>query len=198
MSAAPLRNDGATPHVRKTWGPADALTALRIPLAVAFVVVPDTSARLAILAAAGLSDVLDGIVARRLGPSRVGAVLDPVVDKVFMLAAVFTVVSTRAGIGLHWWEIAGVLLRDLGVFGGFVATLFLRRNVTIPARASGKIVSVLQFATVAAVLLERHEMRPLAWVTAAASVWAILDYGVVGVRMVRGARAAPDVRTSSS
>ncbi|MCE9636013.1 MAG: CDP-alcohol phosphatidyltransferase family protein [Planctomycetes bacterium] len=207
MCAANLTSDGAPARRPKNWGPADVLTALRIPLAIAFVVVPDTTARLVILAAAGLSDVLDGIVARRCGPSRIGAVLDPVVDKVFMLAAVLTVVSTRAGIGLRWWEISGVLLRDLAVFGGFIATLFMHRNVTIPARSSGKVVSVLQFATVAAVLLERHEMRPLAWVTAAVSIWAIVDYAVAGVRIVRSgtplvapsvAPPEPDVRTSSS
>ena len=196
MREAGHRDDDGPPRPRRNWGPADLLTAARIPLAAAFVFVPDSGTRLAILAAAGLSDVLDGIVARRLGPSRIGAVLDPVVDKIFMFAAVLTVVSTKAGIGLRWWEIAGVLLRDLAVFGGFVATMFLHRRVTIPARVSGKVVSVLQFATVAAVLLERHEMRPLAWATAAASLWAIADYAVAGVRIVRRGSAA--VRTSSS
>ena len=167
------------------------LTALRIPLAVVFVVVPDPAVRLAVLAAAGGSDVLDGIVARRLGPSRIGAVLDPVVDKVFMFAAALSVVTTHGALFLRGWEIAGVLLRDLAVTGGVIVTLIRhRRRVTLPARVSGKVVSVLQFLTVAAILLESPYTRPCAWAVAGASVWAITvwaitDYARIGVRLLR-------------
>ena len=75
------------------------------------------------------------------------------------------------------WELAGLLLRDLGAVGGFVATHFVfRRRVTLPARLSGKCVTVLQFATLAAILLAWPAARPIAWATAAVSVWSILDY----------------------
>lgn len=161
----------------KLWGPADLLTLVRLPLAAAFVLMDDAHVRLAILAVAGVSDVLDGIVARRVGPSRAGAVLDPVVDKIFTLSAVFAVVAMPGALILGGWEIAGLLLRDLGVVGGFVATHFVfRRRVTLPARLSGKCVTVLQFATLAAILLAWPAARPIAWATAAVSVWSILDY----------------------
>jgi CDP-diacylglycerol--glycerol-3-phosphate 3-phosphatidyltransferase/cardiolipin synthase len=188
VSAAVPGLGGATPRPRRTWGPADLLTALRLPLAAAFVLVPDPHARLLILAVAGLSDVFDGIVARRLGPSRIGEVLDPIVDKIFMLAAVLTVVTTAAGVRLGGWEIAGLLLRDIAVTVGVcVAFVRRRRRVTIPARLSGKVVSVMQFATIAAILLDSAASRPLAWGTAAVSVWAIVDYARIGIRMVREA-----------
>lgn len=177
---------------RRAWGPADALTALRLPLAVVFVAVPDAQVRLAVLLAAGGSDVLDGIVARRLGPSRIGAVLDPVVDKVFMLAAVLSVVTTHGALFLRGWEIAGLLLRDLAVTGAVLVVLLRRRRrVTLPARLSGKSVSVLQFVAVAAILLESPYTRPCAWAVAAASLWAIADYARIGVRVLReGAHGA--------
>jgi phosphatidylglycerophosphate synthase len=156
-----------------------------------FVAVPDAHVRLAVLAVAGLSDVLDGIVARRVGPSRIGEVLDPVVDKLFVLCAVLTVVTTKSGERLGGWEIAGVLLRDLAVTAGAaVAFVRLRKRVTIPARASGKTVSVLQFATIAAILLDLAAARPLAWTTAAVALWAIADYARIGFRVVREHRSA--------
>jgi phosphatidylglycerophosphate synthase len=188
VSAAAVTAEGPAPRPRPTWGPADLLTALRLPCAAAFVLYPDVRVRLAILAFAGASDLLDGYVARRVGPSRIGEVLDPVVDKIFILAAVLAVVTTAEGIRLGPWEIAGVLLRDIAVVAGFfVALVRRRRRVTIPARASGKAVSVLQFLTIAAILLELAAARPLAWTTAVASVWAIVDYARIALRGLRGA-----------
>src|SRR5678815_1974274 len=78
------------------WSPADFLTAVRIPLAVAFVAIPDNGARLVILAAAGGSDFADGLVARKWGGSRLGAFLDPVADKLFMARAFAVVLVSGA------------------------------------------------------------------------------------------------------
>src|SRR5262245_3746381 len=77
---------------RRAWlSPADAFTAVRIPLGVAFLLVDDSQWRLVILIAASLSDFADGIIARRFGGSRLGAFLDPVADKFFMACAFLVV-----------------------------------------------------------------------------------------------------------
>src|SRR5207247_3735633 len=76
-----------------TW--ADLLTALRVPLAVAFPFVPSPAWRLALVAGAAASDFFDGMLARRFGSSRVGAVLDPIADKLFMAAAFLTVARSE-------------------------------------------------------------------------------------------------------
>ena len=70
---------------------ADALTALRLPLAVLFPLVRAPAWQLVIVAAAAASDVGDGLLARRYGSSRAGAVLDPVADKLFMVVAFVTI-----------------------------------------------------------------------------------------------------------
>jgi phosphatidylglycerophosphate synthase len=152
----------------------DVLTALRVPLAAAFVLVDHTDLRLGIVLAAAASDVADGIWARRLGGSRVGAVLDPVCDKLFMAAAF--VVVWRAGV-LTVSELLGIVVRDIVAVLGFVATVVLRRPTTLPARAGGKAVTVCQILTLIAFLAESDLLRPLAWATAAISVYAIADYG---------------------
>jgi len=159
----------------KAWlTPADALTALRLPLAVLFPLVTRAEFRLAIIAGAALSDIFDGILARRYGGSRAGAVLDPVADKVFMASAFLTV--WRSGY-LLWWEIAGVLSRDLIAVVSGLAVWLLRRPKTFPARAGGKAVTVGQALTLVAFVLESPLVRPLAWATAAISVYALWDYG---------------------
>jgi len=160
-----------------TW--ADLLTALRIPLAVAFPFVLQRGWQLALVGAAAASDFFDGMLARRFGSSRTGAILDPVADKLFMTTAFLTL----AGRGLlHPIEIVAVLARDivavLGWFGGWL----LRRPVALPARAGGKAVTVLQLLTLAAVVADSPYARRLAWATAAVGLYAIWDYGRAATR----------------
>ncbi len=144
---------------RREWTPADVLSAVRLPLAVAF---PLAS-----------SDLLDGQLARRYGGSALGAVLDPVADKLFMASAFGVVAFSRR---LELYEVLGVLLRDLVAAGAFLATLLSRRPRAMPARASGKAVTVAQVLTLVAFLLHSPLLRPMAWATAAIALYAIWDY----------------------
>ena len=153
---------------------ADALTALRFPLAVLFPVVRSPLWQLAIVAAAAASDVGDGLLARRYGSSRAGAVLDPIADKFFMVVAFVTI--ARRGL-LAWYEVLGVLLRDILAVLGFLATWLLRRPVAVPARAGGKAVTIAQLLTLVAAIADWTYTRHLAWATAAIAVYALWDYG---------------------
>jgi CDP-diacylglycerol---glycerol-3-phosphate 3-phosphatidyltransferase len=160
-------------QARRAWNWADVLSASRLPLAVAFLLVPRRDARFLILLVAGASDLLDGWIARRLGPSRMGAFIDPVTDKLFMLAA-FVVVAASGR--LQWYEVAGLLSRDFVATVAFVVVTVRGRPASIPARAGGKAVTLAQLATLAAFLLDSELLRPLAWATAAIAIYAIWDY----------------------
>ena len=167
---------------------ADALTALRFPLAGLFPFVASPALRLAIVAVVAASDMADGFLARRFGSSRAGAVLDPIADKVFMAVAFVTV--ARSGL-LEWYELIGVLLRDLVAMLAFLATWLLRRPVALPARAGGKAVTIAQLLTLVAAIAESPHVRPLAWATAAIAVYAIWDYGRTAARKTARPGAAP-------
>lgn len=169
---------------RARWTMADALTLLRLPMAVAFVLVPSMAWRLGILAVAAVSDLFDGLLARHYGGSTAGPVLDPIADKLFMAAA-FGVVAFSGR--LEVYEIIGVLLRDIVATGAFVATLVLRRPTAIPARLGGKAVTVAQILTLVAFLTDSPKLRPMAWATSAIALYAIWDYQ----RAAR--RRAPDL-----
>ena len=160
---------------------ADVVTALRLPLAAAFPLTEHHGWHLAIVAAAAASDFIDGWLARRLGPSRVGVVLDPVADKLFMLAAFLTV--AHHGL-LTWWEIVLVLSRDILAGLGALGAWLLGRPLALPARAGGKAVTVCQLLTLVAYIAESPLVRPLAWATAAIAVYAIWDYGRAAARAV--------------
>ena len=158
------------------WAVADLLTGVRIPLAFAFVLAPTTGLRVAILWAAGITDFVDGWVARRWGSSSFGSFLDPVADKLFIAAAFGVVLFSGA---LRWWEIVLVLARDLAATLAFLLTVVFRRPAAIPARVAGKMVTIGQLLVVLAFLLDSTLFRPLVWVTGAGAVFAILDYVLV-------------------
>jgi phosphatidylglycerophosphate synthase len=163
---------------RRSWTAADLVSAMRVPLAIAFPLVSN-SWKLVVLAMAAASDLLDGPLARRFGSSSLGTLIDPVADKLFMLSA-FGVVAFSGK--LEMYEIVGVLLRDIVATVAFVATLLSHRPRAIPARAGGKAVTVAQVLTLLAFLLDSKLLQPMAWATAGIAVYAIWDYY----------RAAPD------
>jgi phosphatidylglycerophosphate synthase len=166
-------------QVKPRLGRADVLTLLRFPLAAVFPFAPRPLARLAIVAAAALTDVADGLIARRTGGSRWGPVLDPIADKTFMATAFISLASHGV---LHPLEIAAVLLRDAVAVAAFVGVTILRRPVALPARAGGKAVTVSQVLTLVALIAGSPLARPLAWATGAVSVYAIWDYGRAATR----------------
>ena len=151
----------------------------RLPLAVVFAVTERVEIRLPVLAAAAASDLLDGWLARRLGPSRLGAVLDPVTDKIFMLTAFAMLALSGA---LTPLEVLGVLLRDILAPLGYLASVAIGRPFAIPARAGGKAVTTGQSLTLCAWLFGSAYLEPLAWATAAMALYALADYGRLAVR----------------
>jgi cardiolipin synthase (CMP-forming) len=146
----------------------------RIPLAVAFLLVSATVPRVMIIVAAGISDYLDGWWARHRGPrTRLGELLDPITDKLFVLTAlaafaVWDVISPA--------ELLVLLARDLFVTAGFLVVLALRLPIRPRARFAGKVVTTLQIAAVLALTLLPQFARATVLVIAAASMWAIADY----------------------
>jgi len=166
-------------QARPLVGWPDLLTALRVPAAAVFIAADDQVVRLVVVLVAAVSDFADGIWARRIGGSRAGVVLDPICDKLFIGSAFLVVLRSGA---LAPLELLGVLSRDVLAILAFLGTWLLRRPTTLPARAGGKAVTVGQLLTLIAFLAGSDLLRPLAWATAAMSVYAIADYGRVAWR----------------
>lgn len=174
--------------------PSNVLSLLRLPLAAAFPRASrDPRAALAVLVAAGVTDILDGWLARRRGEvTAVGAVVDPVADKVFALTVMTTL---RRQEKLPRWGVAALLTREILeaplVLWVFVSPEARRaRRLEAQANVPGKIATMAQFgAVMAAVALPRVARRLLAFAAltgavAGASYWQ-RELGR------RGARARP-------
>lgn len=142
------------------------------------------------LGAAGLSDLLDGWIARRFrATSWVGGLLDAVADKAFVAAAL----GTRVVEGHLTWAEAGLLVaRDAAVlvaatYGALAGHWRAFRHM--PSRLFGRLTTALLFPLFVAwygwpSATGLHRVLFLA--AAASSTLAALDYGA---RFVRGLRA---------
>ncbi|MFT4298129.1 MAG: CDP-alcohol phosphatidyltransferase family protein [Aeromicrobium sp.] len=90
---------------------------------------------LVVLVVSGVTDYLDGKLARKLGQtSKIGAILDPVADRLYILAVV-------VGLGLReiipWWLVVAIPLRDVFLFS-LVPFLRTRGFSSLPVHFLGK------------------------------------------------------------
>ena len=143
----------------------NALTALRLLAAPLLgILLNDGSFTLAfaLFVFAGVSDALDGWLAKRLAsPSRFGAWLDPAADKLLMLIAF--VMLTHLGI-VPVWLTALVIARDVAIVAGILLSLALALPISISPLAIGKACTVVQVAFVGLILFLRtlHLVFPIA------------------------------------
>ncbi|MFD2170169.1 CDP-diacylglycerol--glycerol-3-phosphate 3-phosphatidyltransferase [Tumebacillus lipolyticus] len=118
---------------------------------------------LLVLALAGLTDILDGYLARKYKlVTELGKMLDPLADKLMMLSVVLSfVIDNRVS-----WLMAGLLIfRDLGMI---VASVFYvtRGKKTVPATVWGKLNTVLYYAALVALMFR--------WPYAEAYLWGVI------------------------
>ena len=108
-----------------------------------------------IFVSAAITDILDGMVARKLNVrSRVGALLDPAADKALMVSA-FVYYTFAKGLpvtGLPGWLTFTVFIRDF-LIALFAYLMYTRVQITsFPPSVAGKASTVLQAVTLACVI----------------------------------------------
>lgn len=100
---------------------------LLLPLPIIFIAQGRDAATLALLGFAIITDVLDGMLARRLNQvSELGKLLDPLADKLGMAALVVTLAIYR---DFPWWAAAIIILRDLLLLIGGLSLLKKSDNI---------------------------------------------------------------------
>lgn len=104
-----------------------------------------------IVAGAGLSDILDGFLARRWGlTSRMGALMDAVADKSFQFTTLITITLMGRPLftDLPLWLLGSVFLRDLVLLIGWLALRHLGRPVSMEHEVHGRVATFLVFVLV--------------------------------------------------
>jgi len=121
-----------------------------VPLAVWLVLQHQMALAFGLFALAGLSDAVDGWLARRRGGSVLGAMLDPVADKALLVSMFVTLAAIQV---LPSWIAILVVFRDLVIVGGLMVMWQLSMPVRIKPLMFSKLNTALQLLLVGVVLL---------------------------------------------
>jgi CDP-diacylglycerol--glycerol-3-phosphate 3-phosphatidyltransferase len=188
------------------------LTVLRILLLTPFVIlllnsdeIPELRfAAMAVFAAMALCDLLDGHLARRLNQrTRLGAILDPLADKLVLVVSVILLTSStwpgdHTDYFIPKWVTITLLSKDAVILLGIFVLHFItnRREVVNPSRL-GKISTAASFVLVLVALVAHdlsrvpHTATVLYWalqglgaLTAGLSAAACLDYIRLGSKLI--------------
>jgi cardiolipin synthase len=127
------------------------LRVLAAPFAAWLILSGHDIAALLVFAAAGLSDGLDGFIARRLRvTSGIGAWLDPAADKLLMLFCFVALLAVQAA---PFWLVALVIGRDLVFVLAWMLIKLLHAGVPTPTLFVGKISTAVQVIYILTLLL---------------------------------------------
>jgi cardiolipin synthase (CMP-forming) len=139
------------------------------------------AAAVVVLVLGGTSDWVDGYLARRLGQvSRLGELLDPAADRLYILA---TLAAFTIGRVVPWWFAAALLLREAMLFG---LLLVVRRYGygPLPVHYLGKTATFILLFGFPVLLLARASAGaapvagPVGW---ALAWWGLALYWAAGV-----------------
>jgi CDP-diacylglycerol--glycerol-3-phosphate 3-phosphatidyltransferase len=168
----------------------DLISLSRLALAAAFVhFAAHPVMAVAILCAAGISDWLDGWVARRLKQeTKFGALLDPICDRLFVIPVLATLVFVH---GVPLWQLAVLITRDVVNTLGAAVVWILRpdRFRDMHPLRSGKVVTSLQFWCVVHIVLGLPFFVVTFTAVALATVWALRDYALEFRRLLGASKS---------
>lgn len=147
---------------------------------------------LGVLLVIGISDVLDGYLARKRGEiTTFGKYLDPVADKMLLLIACFLLSSDKLWSGPRFpvWVLAVIVSREvLFSFGMLAVFVTIKRNIKWQPNKLGKLTTFLQITAIIAVLLGNHislDSLAILWcVVVVVTLLSAANYTYLGFRQL--------------
>ena len=125
---------------------------LSVPVVIYLILNDFMTAAFWLFIAAGISDGVDGYLAKILGQSSaLGAYLDPIADKVLLVGVYLTL--GQAG-HLPTWLVIMVVFRDLIIVGGIILLHISNSGIRMRPLLISKVNTAAQIALIALVLVE--------------------------------------------
>jgi cardiolipin synthase len=154
---------------------------LLVPPVVLLLLYERFSAALIVFGVAGVSDAVDGFLAKRYHwTSELGALIDPLADKLLLVCSFVTLGYLQL---IPLWLVATVILRDLVIVGGALVYHYrVEQLAAAPSRVS-KLNTFAQILVVLVVMFSRGiQPVPLQWLdmlfymVLITTLWSGLDY----------------------
>jgi cardiolipin synthase len=141
-----------------------------VPVLILFLRDGRYGAALVIFLVAGITDGLDGWIAKRFDSvTRLGAILDPLADKMLIVSTYVMLVLSG---DLPFWLLLLIAFRDLGIIGGVLVLHTLQGEIEMRPSMISKINTFLQISLVVLIMVERVELVMLGALTDGL-LWAV-------------------------
>ena len=145
---------------------------------------------LLVFALAGISDALDGLLARYFNQHTIlGSYLDPLADKLLLTSAFVSLAILKIVPG---WLTVIVITRDVLIFLGIAMIAIMGKKIAIQPSLVSKCTTVVQLLTIFLILLDNQFairewviLWPFYWVTAFLTITSGLDYIIKGLKMLQ-------------
>ena len=137
-----------------------------------------------------VTDAVDGYIARaERQATRLGAILDPAADKLF-LVTVFLCLSLISSLPnslrLQPWVPIVVLSHDLLIVFGWLLIVLITGNLQAYPSRLGKATTFFQMLTVVGVLLGWWMAKPILWVAMVLTIFSGIGYIRLGNQLLKG------------
>ncbi|MGQ0672325.1 MAG: CDP-alcohol phosphatidyltransferase family protein [Hyphomicrobium sp.] len=168
-----------------------------VPVIFWLVVTGELQAAFVVFVIAGISDAVDGYLAKRFGwTTELGAYLDPLADKL-LIVTIFVALGVKGA--LPSWLVIAVVSRDLLIVIGVLLTWLLGNPASIRPLAVSKANTLAQIVLAATVLADEGFGLGLAaprvfliWLTAALTIASLAAYMRAWHRHMSGLQSSPD------
>ncbi|MDR1379645.1 MAG: CDP-diacylglycerol--glycerol-3-phosphate 3-phosphatidyltransferase [Synergistaceae bacterium] len=129
---------------------------------------------------AAITDSLDGYIARKHKlVTTLGKFIDPLADKVLVIAAMVALVELQR---IPAWIVVVIITREFVVTG--LRLVASAEGVVIAASRGGKIKTVFQIVAVSLLILKLPGGMVLMWVAMFLTVWSGMEYLIGGAKML--------------
>jgi CDP-diacylglycerol---glycerol-3-phosphate 3-phosphatidyltransferase len=203
VSARPVAETAARPGSGRTVALPNLLSLVRIGIVPVLVVVlfwPGPLARAvaaALFLIACITDFFDGWLARRHGVTTLGQFLDPLADKLIVVAVLIMLAAVDPEPRVPAWMAVVITLRELAVTG--LRGVAAQHGLVLAAEELGKYKMIFQMFALEALLLHYRYPVPgtgleidfhaggmvLLWVALVLAVWSGVNYYVRVLRQLR-------------
>jgi CDP-diacylglycerol--glycerol-3-phosphate 3-phosphatidyltransferase len=129
---------------------------------------------------AAITDSLDGYIARKHKMvTTLGKFIDPLADKVLVIAAMVALVELQR---IPAWIVVVIITREFVVTG--LRLVAAAESVVIAASRGGKIKTVFQIIALSLLILKLPGGMALMWVAMFLTVWSGMEYLIDGAKML--------------
>lgn len=141
---------------------------------------------------AGITDVLDGHIARKYNlQTKLGTVLDPFADKLMTFAILISFTSSNL---IPGWILIALGIKEIILIGGGALLYFSASNDVVPSNKYGKSATVLFYAATLSIVFKLPDplSQVLFIVTVVFNILALVNYVNIYIELVKNRQVSVD------